>query len=336
VRRGAVAVVVCAAAAVLAAPPATAAAGDEPARLWSAFPLEHERAQPKQAPTSARRARVPARPAPSTTDGSAPLGPIVAAAVGGGLLLAVLIGVWPGRRRNRPIAQVQPKGEVRQLAIQATECNKLSPTLFPQRSPFVSAQPQQTRPETTSEPRADEAAAKPYADIGERVAGVLAAAEQAAAQIKSDAEEQAAALRRRAEEEASARVEQAKQDAEKTRAEAERDVRETREAVDSYASQRRREAEEQSQRMLAEAETEARAVREAAEQMAARIEDTAKRRQEAVREETRLVEARMQRALEGFRQMTARLEELLETPEAEESETLVEALDVDRRRQPTA
>lgn len=150
--------------------------------------------------------------------------------------------------------------------------------------------------------------ARSYADIGERVAGVLHAAEEAATQIKSEA-----------------------------RTEADVYVRDTREAVNSYASQRRRQAEEDAQRTLAEAEAQARATRQAAEQMAKQIEETATRRQDALHQESRSVEARLQRALSGFRQMTERLEELLEAPlDTDDEGSLAEAVDGGRTRQPAA
>jgi hypothetical protein len=321
VRRGVATGSLCAALVLVSAP---AASGQDPSRLWSEFPLEQERNLPPAEPVEPVRPAKPARDPPSSRPVS--VDPLVAAAVGG-VVLALALSIWPTRRRTA------------RLAIGEAECDMVTPTFSPQRSTSVSEQPQETRSQTIPSEHAsgDTGGAKSYADIGERVAGVLAAAEQAAQEITSHAEQGAAGIRRQAEEAASSRLEQARQEADKTRSEAERDVRDTREAVDSYASQRRREAEEQSQRMLAEAEAEARAVREAAEEMAVRIEDTARRRQEALREESRLVEARMQRALEGFRQMATRLEDLLETPErADGEESLVEALDVDRRRQPTA
>jgi hypothetical protein len=312
-----------------------ASARDDPARLWSRFPLEGERVVRPDGDTAVMRpARSPQTPARARSGrgDSDSVDPLLATAVGGGLLLALLLSIWPARRRGA------------RLAIDAAECDKVTPQFPLQRSASVSAQSPETRPptppteqDTPPETASAAAATTSYADIGERVAGVLAAAEQAAAQITSDAEQQAAGVRRQAEQTAASRVDQARQEADKVRADAERDVRDTREAVDSYAAQRRREAEEQSQRMLAEAEAEARAVREAAEQMASRIEATARRRQEALHEESRLVEARLHRALEGFRQMTTRLEELLETPEQPDAEeSLVQALDVERRRQPTA
>jgi hypothetical protein len=77
-------------------------------------------------------------------------------------------------------------------------------------------------------------------NVGGHVAGVLRAAEEAAAQIRADADAY---------------------------------VTDTRHAVDAYASQERRAAEEEARQTLAAAQAEARAIREAAEAMAHRLEE---------------------------------------------------------------
>jgi hypothetical protein len=215
------------------------------------------------------------------------------------------------RKRSRSPSDLKETPQAAsQLAFEAIECDKFTPRQSQQRSTSVSEQPEVTSDES---PRAgtESAAAETgmpattYADIGERVAGVLRAAEEAAGEIKSEA-----------------------------RKEAESYVRDTREAVNSYASQRRREAEEVTQKILTDAEGQARATREAAEQMAKQIEGTARQRQGALREESRTVEARLQRALAGFRQITERLEELLEAPlETDDDGSVAQALELRRQRQ---
>jgi hypothetical protein len=142
-----------------------------------------------------------------------------------------------------------------------------------------------------------------YAEIGERVAGVLSAAEAAAEQIRADARLEAEELLRVANE-----------DAEQVRREAIVYDTDTRAAVDAFATDRRREAEQQVQKQLTEAEAQARATREAAEQMAHQIEEEGRLRGEALREESRGVEERLKKALVGLRRMTAQLEELVGTP----------------------
>jgi hypothetical protein len=146
------------------------------------------------------------------------------------------------------------------------------------------------------EPLADEGVVRvettrsPYEDLGARVAGVLAAAEQAAEQIQTDAEGAAERLRREADEYAD-------------------DVRA---AVEAYAAQQRREAEEQARTTIAAADAEARAMREAAQAMAARLEEEARRGTLKVREDTRALEDRRQRALDDLREIAATLQDLVQ------------------------
>jgi chromosome segregation ATPase len=153
-----------------------------------------------------------------------------------------------------------------------------------------------------------------YADIGERVAGVLAAAETAANQIREDA-------RGSAEEVLSI----ARDEAEALRRDASAYDTDTRAAVESYASDRRREADEDVQQLLADAESQARATRQAAEAMARRIEEDARRRGQALRDESQAVEERLKKAAQGLRRMTAEIEELLGAPEGD-GESLADAL----------
>jgi len=156
-----------------------------------------------------------------------------------------------------------------------------------------------------------------YAEIGERVAGVLSAAEAAAEQIRADARLDAEEILR-----------EASDNAEQVRREAIAYDSDTRAAVDTYATERRREAEQEVQKHLAEAEKQARATREAAEQMALKIEAEGRLRGEALREESRSVEERLKKALVGLRRMTEQLEELVGTPSAAQTdgESLADAL----------
>jgi chromosome segregation ATPase len=153
-----------------------------------------------------------------------------------------------------------------------------------------------------------------YADIGDRVAGVLVAAESAANQIRDDARASAEEI-----------LSVAHDDAERLRREVSAYEADTRAAVDSYASDRRREAEQDVQTLLADGEAQARATRQAAEAMARQIEEAAKKRGAALREEWRSVEERLQKALAGMRRMSAELEDLLGAP-ADDGESLVDAL----------
>jgi len=156
-----------------------------------------------------------------------------------------------------------------------------------------------------------------YAEIGERVAGVLSAAEEAAEQIRAEARQDAEELLRAA-----------KGEAEQVHRNAATYETDTRAAVDSYATERRREAEQQVQKQLADAEGQARATREAAEEMARKIEEDGRLRGQALREESKGVEERLTKALVGLRRMSAQLEELVGTPAADQAdgESLADAL----------
>jgi cell division septum initiation protein DivIVA len=153
-----------------------------------------------------------------------------------------------------------------------------------------------------------------YADIGDRVAGVLAAAEAAANQIQEDARGSAHEI-----------LSAAHDDADRLRREVTAYEADTRAAVDSYASDRRREAEQDVQTLLADGEAQARATRQAAEAMARQIEEAAKQRGAALREESRSVEERLKKALTGLRRMSTDLEDLLGAP-VDDGESLVDAL----------
>ncbi len=141
-----------------------------------------------------------------------------------------------------------------------------------------------------------------YEDVGERVAGVLQAAEQAAAQIRGDAEAYAS---------------------------------DTRHAVETYASEQRRAAEREARQMVTAAQDEARAIREAAEAMARQLDDESERRRTELRDELRILEERRNRALDELREIAAHLEDILAggTSEPERgSGSLTDALSLKRRR----
>lgn len=171
-----------------------------------------------------------------------------------------------------------------------------------------------------------------YTDVGDAVAGVLRAAEDAAEKIRVEAQTQAREIVERSKGDASTRVDELTREAERTRRDAEDYARDIRQAVDSYGTQQRREAEEEARGTLADAEEQARATREAAQEMALQIEGDARRRQERLRDEVRSLEERRQRVVEGLREMAAQLNELFPElePGAREAEML-DALEVERR-----
>jgi hypothetical protein len=178
------------------------------------------------------------------------------------------------------------------------------------------------------------AASRGYTEFGDRVAAVLQAAEEAAAQIRSDAETASEQMTRQAEQVSKSLLEEAKSEAQRVRVEADREAKNTREAVESYATNHRRDAEEKAAKALADADAQARASREAAEAMAQRIEEGARTLEEEVREQERMIRGRMQRYLAALRDVSSQIEEVLgETERAEPA--LVEALDPKRAKEET-
>ncbi len=159
-----------------------------------------------------------------------------------------------------------------------------------------------------------------YEEVGERVAGVLNAAERAAEEILAEARREAEEILARAR---------------RTREEAEEYAADLRTSVEAYANQHGREAEAQARVFLEEAQAQARAIREAAEAIAHRLDGEAARRREAVRAETRGLEERRKRAHDDLRELIAQLEEILAAASAAESDrlpSLGDALSLRRRR----
>jgi hypothetical protein len=137
-------------------------------------------------------------------------------------------------------------------------------------------QPEPTEPQrmTTPSPGAVEL------DIGPRVTAVFTAAEKAAQHIVEMAREEAEDVRRRAEAEA-----------------------------ESHQTQRRYQAEEEAARLVAEARVQADQIRSAAEEEARQTQESARRREVRIREETRLLEERVEWARDGLRDVADRLRE---------------------------
>jgi hypothetical protein len=311
-------------AAWLALPAVALAQSDEPSRnlgeLWQEYPLfpaetttpEPEQAQPEQPP--------PAETVAVTTNeagGNTGLVVVVVAGVAGVAALVLLAALLLGRARRTQPQSARPEtaqeliARAYALASEAAECDK-----------FIQGQREEGVGEMTETAgqHGSAAAAPPsessstsYADIGERVAGVLAAAEAAANQIRDDARLLADELLSAAREEADA-----------VRSDASSYDTDTRAAVESYASDRRREVDQEVARQLTDSEAQARATRQAAEAMARQIEDEARRRGQALRDESSAVEERLKKAAAGLRRMTSEIEELLGA--SRDGESLTDAL----------
>lgn len=295
-----------------------------PEELWKAFPLDPQATTPEPRPPSTVPAEPFAPPVPPSVERNAETewSPLVLGGVGSFLLLAVSAGLlltWSKRPRAAE-EQIRPTADeliarAYALAKDVAECDMLLDDHSNEGAVTVSETADHDLP-AVQKARAGSGSST-YADIGERVAGVLSAAEVAADQIRADARLDAEELLRAA-----------RDDAEQLRREAAAYDADTRAAVDAYATDRRREAEQQVQKQLADADVQARATREAAEQMAAQIEEAGRRRGQALREESRSVEERLQKALGGLRRMTVQLEELVGTSadSSTDGESLADAL----------
>ena len=309
---------------LLAASPAESAEPPSPnlEELWEEYPLEPPATEPSvEAPVQPAPAQEPASPAPPPPAEGGTWSAwrlLLLGGVGGLTVLLVSGGLVARARRPRPTATIPSRPEApeeliaraRTLAKEAAGCDKV---IHGQRDEGITVM-SETADHDRSVASGTAPGASSYADIGERVAGVLTAAEAAASQILDDARAGAEDI-----------LDAARQDAEVVRGEAETYVADTRAAVESYASDQRREAEQAVQKQLTDSETQARATRQAAEAMAQQIEDAARQRGQALRDESRVVEERLKKVTVGLRRMTAEIEELLATS-AGNGESLTDAL----------
>ena len=306
------------------ATPAATEPPPSPEKLWEAFPLDPRATTPASPLPAAEPAdpAVPPAPPPTEVGADTVWGPVVVGGIAAILLLVIFAGLVlarVSRRAESTPARLETTEELiaraYTLANEAAKCDMLPAH---QRDKGVELVPEMTAQDVpAAQATPSSSGSSGYAEIGERVAGVLSAAEAAADQIRADARVEAEEL-----------IRAAKGEAEQVRQNAVTYESDTRTAVDSYASERRREAEQQVQKQLADAEGQARATREAAEQMAQRIEEEGRLRGQALREESRAVEERLRKALAGLRRMTAQLEELVGAPAAAQTdgESLADAL----------
>lgn len=290
-----------------------------PEKLWEAFPLDPQATTPSPQPPAAEPVEPAPVPTSPPTEGEAETGwsPLLLGGLATSVLLVLAALLLTRRKRHRELAPPYPETTdeliARAYALVA-ECDML---LASHRDKGVDSVSEIADQDFRTAQATPGSGSSPYAEIGERVAGVLSAAEAAAEQIRADARLDAEDLLR-----------VAKDDAEQVRRVAMAYDSDTRAAVDTYATEQRREAEQQVQKQLADAEAQARATREAAEQMALKIEEDGRLRGEALREESRGVEERLKKALVGLRRMTVQLEELVGTPAPAqtEGESLADAL----------
>jgi len=157
-----------------------------------------------------------------------------------------------------------------------------------------------------------------YAEVGEQVASVLAAAQQAAEEVRAAAVQEAERIRQEAEADAASTRREAASAAEQTRseigalrAEAEEYSREAREAADRYAVTTRRQVEEEVAARRAESDERARDIERAAAEQAREIEAEALERRRTIIEEADRSEERLEELLQEFQGMTAQLDGLV-------------------------
>jgi hypothetical protein len=175
------------------------------------------------------------------------------------------------------------------------------------------SEPQPRAPEeaqglTSQTEGSDAAGSTEHRSAVERISEVLRSAEVAAEAIRAEAVSEADEIRRTATEEGERHLSEVKEEAARVR-----------------------EAEQRVDKMLADAEAQARATRQAEEEASRRVE-ALREREEKLKAYIGPLETTLTRALEGFRGITAQLEELLDDEQAREGETLVEALSEPVRR----
>jgi len=286
--------------------------------LWEEYPLAPDETVERTPPA------VPAIPAPTPPAATPPRADddgrsLPTAVLPLGLAVAALAaGLAVAHRRRRtvsawriPATPQELLDYARELAKEAAECDMVALQRTGGNTGMTETVDQGGVMPATAQARRPTGS---YADFGERVAGVLSAAEAAAEHIRADARREAQDM-----------LAVAEVGAAEVRGKAEAYDRDTRSVVDSYATERRREAEQEVQQQLADAEAQARATRQAAEAMARQIEEAGWKRGQALRDESKVVEERLKKALGGLRRMVTELEELVGAG-APEPESLADAL----------
>jgi cell division septum initiation protein DivIVA len=190
------------------------------------------------------------------------------------------------------------------------------------------------RPEQEAGAATETGGRESHADVGGKVNAIIAAAETAAEEIGQDASRKASETLREAKNKAAARIKELTGEAARLRDEADQYARDIREAADSYGTQHRQSVEKEARRLLADAEDEATKMREAAQRKVEEIEREVGQRHATLRRQAKMLEERNQRVLEGLRDLAAQLQDALvgSSEQAPQEESLVDALDVDRRR----
>lgn len=152
---------------------------------------------------------------------------------------------------------------------------------------------------------------RPYEEVGDRVAGVLASAEHAAAEIREEAMREAAGIRGEAREDAlriRSEAEESVRDSEQLRSDAETYAAEVRTAADGYAQEKRREADSAVAEAQRRAGGEATEIVDRAATEARDVVAAARRRGAELEREHEAVQERLRELLVISRDVTGRLE----------------------------
>lgn len=132
--------------------------------------------------------------------------------------------------------------------------------------------------ELADTPSNAEASSAGYAEVGERIAAILNAAEASAEEIRAGARQEAAEIVRHAHETAAARMTELTVEPERLRDEAKAQADSTRAAADEYSSETRATADAHARSLVDGAEREAASLRATAQQEVQRIEEDGRRR----------------------------------------------------------
>jgi hypothetical protein len=163
------------------------------------------------------------------------------------------------------------------------------------------------------------AGAAEYAELGEHVASVLRAANEAAARIRQEAATDAERIAEATRSEAMATLSNANREADRLageadqcRVEADEAAKATRRAAEAYGDEQRREAHAQAARIIAEADQEA-----------AHRADALAERHEVLQDHVGRTEERLEQLVAGLRELASRLDEVLHpgAPAADEHVT---------------
>jgi vacuolar-type H+-ATPase subunit E/Vma4 len=169
--------------------------------------------------------------------------------------------------------------------------------------------------ELADTPSGAEGSSAGYAEVGERIAAILNAAEASAEQIRTHARDEAAEILRHAHETAASRVTELTREPERLRDEAQAHAHATRTAADDYAAETRQTAETHARQLVDDAEREADELRAAAQAEVRRIEEEGRRRQRELTDQIRALHGvrddavgALQAATGGLREAAQRLE----------------------------